>query len=196
MDALRQGGCPICRLADEASQSRLQALFYELVNDLPTRERLREGGAFCPRHTRQALRIGDPLGGSIIYADLLRRARDANPSEWRTSCLLCDHEAEVVRGMLKVLLDHIEEDDVCAAYRASDGLCLAHLRQARAHSRRPETLRLAALERDIVAGLAKQCDGFVAKSDYRNSQSLCEGEGDAWRRAARKLGGGYPDRET
>lgn len=196
MDALREGGCPMCRLAAEASQSRLRALFYELVNDLPTRERLRAGGAFCPQHTQQALRIGDPLGSSIIYGDLLRRAQDANPSEWRTSCLLCEHEAEVVRGMLKVLLEHIEEPDLCAVYQGSDGLCLPHLRQALARCRRPEAVRLAAMERDIMAGLVNQCDAFVAKSDYRHSKSLCPGEGDAWKRAARKLGGGYPDRET
>jgi hypothetical protein len=50
-----------------------------------------------------------------------------------------------------------------------------------------------AIEREKMGALARECGGFVAKSDYRYRGGLTEEEGTAWRRAGRKLGGGYPD---
>lgn len=196
MDLLRQPGCPLCRAACDTSERWLRALFHEQVNDIPTRQRLRRGGAFCHKHTAQALQIGDALGSSIIYADLLRHALDVFPSAWAPRCPLCDREAETVRDMLHVLWDHLPEEDVRALYRASDGLCLPHLAQALERARGADADWLCTVEREKMETLLAECEGFVSKSDYLQRRALAQGERNAWRRAARKLGGGHGDPEA
>jgi len=193
MDAISRPGCPLCRLAAEASERWLETLFREQVNDVSVRQYLRRCGTFCPQHTAQALRAADPLGASIIFGDLLRRAIDATPDRWDTTCPLCAHEAAVVHRAGGTLLEHIDEDDVREACVASDGLCLPHLRRTLDQARPPRCDLLAGIEREKLTVLAAQCEGFVRKSDYRHQDELTEAEGRAWRRAARKLGGGCPD---
>ena len=41
-DALAQPGCPICTLVERVSSRYLDSLLYERVNDVGTREDLRE----------------------------------------------------------------------------------------------------------------------------------------------------------
>jgi hypothetical protein len=191
LDALRQPGCPLCRLAAEASERWLRSLFHEQVTDAETRLLLRRQGAFCARHTEQALRTGDPLGSSIIYGDLARCALEIFPAKWSPRCPLCEQEEEVVGAMRNTLLDHIEEADVRSTYEGSDGLCLPHLHGMVPRGRDPRVDVLLAIERGKVAALSRECEGFVAKSHYDHPGELTRGEATAWRRAARKLGGGH-----
>jgi hypothetical protein len=210
MEALQEPGCPICWLAAAASKRWLQALFHEYINDAGVRLRLRSSGGFCSRHTRQMLGIGDPLGGSILYADVLRDSLDAPVASEEPTCLLCEYEARTALAALETLLEHIPEDDVQSAYDQSDGICWPHLRLAttggrhrRGHLRVSSTRDsgdpadlLLALERQKMMALVEECEGFVAKSDYRHSGRVTPGEGNAWRRAAWKLGGGHADRQA
>lgn len=196
MEALEKPGCPLCRLACEASRRWLQSLFHEQVNDVATRQRLRRAGAFCSRHTADALGIGDPLGSSILYADLVRNALERFPQDWAPACPLCEQEARKSQAMMELLLQHLHEPDLNSAYEASDGLCLAHLQHALRDRRHPNAELLMAMERKRMEMLAEQCAGFVAKSDYRYRGDLTTAEASAWRRAARKLGGGCTEREA
>lgn len=189
LDCIRQPGCPLCRLATDACERWLCTLFREQVNDGLTRERLRHGRAFCVRHAEQALRIGDPLSSSILYGDLLRRALEALPRKWDPRCVLCEYEADVVQTSCRTLLEHIEGEDMRRAYEASDGLCLPHLRLAVGGKETAASSLLMNIERRRVGTLARECEGFVAKSDYLNDEPLTPGETTAWRRAARKLSG-------
>lgn len=191
LDALRQPGCPLCHLAAEASERWLRSLFHEQVTDAETRLLLRRQGAFCARHTEQALRTGDPLGSSIIYGDLARCALDAFPAKWNPKCPLCEQEEQVLGAMRNTLLDHIEEEDVRVDYEASDGLCLPHLYGTVGRGRDPRADVLLAIERGKIDALSRECAGFVAKSHYDHPGELTRGEATAWRRAARKLGGGH-----
>lgn len=73
LSACSQAGCPICRLIQQAVSQYFDSLFYESVNDIPIREKLRGSLGFCSLHTRQVLETeaADALGVSIIYHDIL-----------------------------------------------------------------------------------------------------------------------------
>jgi hypothetical protein len=90
-------------------------------------------------------------------------------------------------------MQHIEAADVRAAYEASDGLCLPHLQQAIREHGSGRTELLVSLEREKMQALAAECAGFVAKADYRYQGEVTRGEGNAWKRSARKLGGGWDE---
>jgi hypothetical protein len=195
MEALQQPGCPACRAASASSRRWVQVLFHELVNDVGVRESLRRAGGFCLRHTHLVLELGNPVGGSIIYADLLRHALDPARPGRKPLCPVCELEEHTVRSVLETLLEHVGEEDVRSAYEASDSLCIPHLRQALALGMPPATRVLEDTERQKLAALADECGAFVAKSDYRNRSPVPPGEATAWRRAAGKLAGGCADHE-
>jgi hypothetical protein len=73
MDACRQGGCPVCRMEQQSVERFLENQFYENVNSPGWRDRLRGSLGFCHEHAWLAVdrRLGDALGFSIIYRDLL-----------------------------------------------------------------------------------------------------------------------------
>jgi Family of unknown function (DUF6062) len=72
LEAFGKSGCPVCRLMEEYSLSYLDALFYEQVNDVGIRRKLREARGFCNWHAWQAKRIASSaLGMAILAKDLL-----------------------------------------------------------------------------------------------------------------------------
>ena len=73
MDACREAGCPVCRVEQQSVERYLENQFYENVNSPKWRDRLRHSLGFCHEHAWLAVdrRLGDPLGFSIIYRDLL-----------------------------------------------------------------------------------------------------------------------------
>ena len=78
-DALRQSGCPLCRLRLTAETRYLKSLLWEHVNDVGTRIRLTQSLGACGRHARQMLQMevtgwDMPLGNSIIYEGLAKVA--------------------------------------------------------------------------------------------------------------------------
>jgi hypothetical protein len=72
LDAFGKSGCAVCRLMEEYSLAYLDALFYEQVNDVGIRRKLREARGFCNWHAWQARKIASSaLGVAIIAKDLL-----------------------------------------------------------------------------------------------------------------------------
>jgi len=171
----------------------LETLFSELVTDPQTRAQLRQAGGFCREHTEIAARLGDALGSSIIYADLLVEAGKSLSGGTPERCPACQAGAEAAKRALSTLLGHLTEGDVLAAYEHGDGLCLKHLAQVTARDPSPAARGLAEMERERMRTLAAECQEFVAKSDYRRIGEPHGRERNAWLRAARKLGGGFPD---
>ena len=82
LDACGQPGCPVCRLAQQSVRHSLNSLYYEKVNNVELRQRLRDALGFCRTHAWLAFEpgVGDVLGGAIIYDDIFKnvlRALDA-----------------------------------------------------------------------------------------------------------------------
>ena len=76
--ALREPGCPICRLTRDVERRFLFYALYENVNDGTTRTHLVRSLGFCPRHAwdMQATEQGrwkDGMGTAAIYEDLTAR---------------------------------------------------------------------------------------------------------------------------
>ena len=73
LDACREAGCPVCRVERAGVERYLENQFYENVNSPRWRERLRTSLGFCHEHAWLAVdrRLGDALGFSILYRDLV-----------------------------------------------------------------------------------------------------------------------------
>jgi hypothetical protein len=73
LEACRAEGCPICRLEQQSVERYLDHQFYENVNSPKWRDRLRASHGFCREHAWLGVnrRLGDALGYSIIYRDIL-----------------------------------------------------------------------------------------------------------------------------
>ena len=73
IEACREQGCPVCRLEQQGVERYLDRQFYENVNSPAWRDSLRASFGFCHEHAWLAVnqRLGDALGFSIIYRDLL-----------------------------------------------------------------------------------------------------------------------------
>jgi len=73
IQACRQPGCPVCRLEQRAVERYIDSLFYESVNDIQVRERLRASLGFCHEHAWLAVdkKLGNALGFAIIYHDVI-----------------------------------------------------------------------------------------------------------------------------
>jgi hypothetical protein len=72
LEAFDQQGCPVCRFMAEHSLSYLDALFYEQVNDVGVRRKLRASRGLCNWHGWQTRRIaGSAHGVAIVASDLI-----------------------------------------------------------------------------------------------------------------------------
>ena len=112
LEACRASGCPVCRLEQQSVERYLDSQFYENVNSPKWRDRLRASLGFCREHAGLAVdkRLGDALGFSIIYRDVvnsvLHQLEDGvrptrAPRGWRS---LLGQVPEQVRVMIEKML--------------------------------------------------------------------------------------------
>ena len=86
LESCREPGCPICRVEQQGVERYLDNQLYENVNSPAWRDQLRASQGFCHEHAWLGVnkRLGDALGFSIIYHDivnsLLRSLKDDNQS--------------------------------------------------------------------------------------------------------------------
>jgi uncharacterized protein DUF6062 len=83
LEACRAPGCPICRLEQGSVERYLDHQFYENVNSPKWRDKLRASLGFCHEHAWLGVdkRLGDALGSSIIYRDIVNHIlRDLDSS--------------------------------------------------------------------------------------------------------------------
>lgn len=73
LDACREPGCPVCRVEQQSVERHLESQFYENVNSPRWRDSMRASLGFCHEHAWLAVdhRLGDALGFSIVYQDIL-----------------------------------------------------------------------------------------------------------------------------
>ena len=122
MEACREPGCPICRLEQQGVERYLDNQFYENVNSPAWRNHLRASHGFCYEHAWLGVerRLGDALGFSIIYHDLVnnvinsldKNSRD-RPSRRRASVL--GQIPESVRSRVEGMLAAITPGKRCPA---------------------------------------------------------------------------------
>jgi hypothetical protein len=76
--AMKEPGCPICRLRQRAERRYLLGILRENVNDSATRARISRSWGFCQKHAWQLQHLEeaiwhDGLGNAIIYQDLTQQ---------------------------------------------------------------------------------------------------------------------------
>ena len=129
LEACRAPGCPVCRLEQRDVERYLDRNFYENVNSLAWRDKLRASFGFCHEHAWLAAnkRLGDALGFSIIYRDIinsiLNQLNDNNGPErasrrWTSSL---QKIPEQVRNMLEKIFTALTPRKRCPVCEHRDG---------------------------------------------------------------------------
>ncbi len=213
LESLQAGGCAICRLARRASDSYLHALIYEGVTDVKLREALRAARGLCYRHAwRLAATRGAVLGTAIVYRDVintLTKALEAQPavgSRFRlpglgqggltqalapaASCPACTLEDDAQDRAARILVKHLDDAAIGAAYLAAGGLCLPHFQVALAHAGPAGVKTLADCQAQAWRRLRDELDELIRKHDYRFRHELVtDAEAIAWQRAVAAVAG-------
>jgi hypothetical protein len=97
-EALKNPGCPVCRLEHEAAIQSIDSFLWENTNDPVVRKPINDAYGFCPQHTRllvakEMMTSGPVLGVNIIYALLAKnvsqdlqeiRHKGGGITGWRT----------------------------------------------------------------------------------------------------------------
>jgi len=200
VEACQQTGCPVCRVEQNVLDRYIGNLFYESVNDIKMRERLRASLGFCSEHARMALdrRLGNALGFAIIYQDVItnilrgleKNSADSNTFKPHRHCIVCHEQEKTSQLIVSALIDGLSESQLAKALRSSDGLCIPHLKLAFESVRdtaASEVLRSTHFEK--LESLNNELAEFIRKNDYRFKDEGFGAEGDSWRRAVNKLTG-------
>jgi len=164
-DAMAQPGCPVCRLKADAVDRSIDILLWENVNDPGARQNIRQARGFCHQHAWQLIQGGASSGSVIIMRDVVQnvlavlenaRLEPAGPAQFfrrtqpaataelaadlapQVPCPICVQAEAVESALIATLVEGLPgENGLLEAYRASEGLCLPHLRQALSTARDP-----------------------------------------------------------
>jgi hypothetical protein len=198
-EALAQGGCCVCRLAERAVRRYLASLLWESVNDPGIREKLRAARGFCREHSWQLQSMGSPLSIAILWRDLLtqeiaelqrpgaelKRRRSAP----RGACPACEQRDGAEQRYLETLIEHLEAGELRTEYTESSGTCLTHLERA-LRLAPPQAHRfLIEAESGKLNRLVGELSEIIRKNDYRFRDEPWGAERDAGVRATGKLKG-------
>ncbi|HVF25807.1 MAG TPA: DUF6062 family protein [Anaerolineales bacterium] len=121
LEACREQSCPICRLEQQDVERYLDRRFYESVNSPAWRDSLRASLGFCHEHAWLAVdqRLGDALGISIIYRDIVNsvlKQLDAGSSSTpasRRGVSLPGKIPEQMRNMIEKVLSALTPHKPC-----------------------------------------------------------------------------------
>jgi len=213
IEAMREAGCALCRLAQRKSLRYVKTLLETAVMDVDLRDAWRYAGGFCQAHAEMALTLTNAAGSlAILYEDALqyeivglsdlctnvtfswwqrRRQRfKRRVQQWlharqrRLRCPICRTWQTQERLYWSVLLDHGKDDAVCHALTRSDGLCMPHTTSLLQFD--PTHAHLPAVlaaQRQCLQRLHGDLKAFIRKQDYRVAHEPYGKEADAWQRA-------------
>jgi len=200
VEACQQSGCPVCRVEARILERYIDNLFYESVNDIKTRERLRASLGFCREHARMAMdkRLGNALGFAIIYQDVITNilrgfekdtsiAKTLTPRE---GCMVCHQREETAQLVVSAFVEGLIDPQLADALRPSDGLCMPHLKKTFESIRDQAAADLLlSLHREKLELLRGELTEFIRKNDYRFKDEAFGTESNSWKRAVNKLTG-------
>jgi hypothetical protein len=198
--ALNYDSCPICTLSKNYLIKYFDDFLYEAVNDTDRRKELRSSLGFCNRHAHIMYSLGDPLGHSILYADLINVLIEntyPNMSHEKTAsrfqkCPACIFEKEQESYLISVFLRAVEIPDFFRTYRNSFGICYPHFKKVAESCKNNEILeKIKEAETNIMIELRNELNEFTRKCDYRFCNEGFNSEKDSWIRAVRKLMGDF-----
>jgi hypothetical protein len=206
LEQLKQPGCPVCAQLKKSLRGFLDSYLYEGVTDDANWNRLSASGGWCARHAHDLEGFSDGLAVALYYRfEIRKRIKNldhgsAAESFWSRvfgtkkalPCPGCVYEEELESGQISMIASAAGEPEFWAAFEKHPGLCLPHslgtLRRLSGEGRR----KYLAQASSSLEALCAELDGIVEKSDYRSKEKM-GAEGDAWKRALRRLyGPQYP----
>lgn len=217
IETFPQHGCPVCKLLLRDAEQMLDSLSYEFVLDSEVQAQFRASRGLCSEHGWQLITIGNALSIATLHETVLSSLLetmdklsdgdlDKRGMGWQRSsrssaalakaveptapCMVCAHQERSEKIYLRILVEHLEDERMQAAFRASEGLCLEHfiraLRQAQAGK---QTQLLVDIQREIWTRLHEELVEFMRKYDFHNVKETMGIEGDSWRRVVARLSG-------
>lgn len=220
VDAQAMAGCPVCRLVYKATDRFLDSILYEATLDPEVRETLKRSHGFCAEHVEILRnRPGRALGIALIYRDVVRRrlletlesARytDERPRLMRwlgrggrntaarrrltpeAPCPACAIKRKAEGDYLDLLVTHLDDDKLHAAYSQGEGLCLEHFVGALERVSNPASFhRLVAPQEARYRQMLADLDEYIRKRDHRFTDAKFGEEGDVWLRVMNAITGG------
>jgi hypothetical protein len=185
-DALREAGCPVCRLALRSVARVMQSIAYEQVNDLALRKQLRTAGGFCNAHAHQWLREArSVLGTALIYRDVvtaaLRELQSVAQDGQRggllrgllgmtdratveAACPACQAQFEAEARYVEALVVLVA--DQSQALQGSASACRRHTAAA-IRLGGPGADTILRHTRETIQALVEELDEVIRKEDYR-----------------------------
>jgi hypothetical protein len=145
--------------------------------------------AVAPRPTRAVLNW--PAGSAPTRTRTRRAAaRAVQVLAPQGPCLACRHQLLVEESYLGTLWRYLDDEALAAAFRASPGLCLPHLRQALPEAPNLESLRrLIEIQTECLGRLRSELRELTRKFDHRFKHEVIGAEGDAWLRSIEIVSG-------
>lgn len=218
VESFPKRGCVVCNLLLRDVERLLDSILYEYVNDPETQKTFRASRGLCNQHGWQMAKFGNVLSIAVLYeasvdevlSILHQTAPDGNlqhglarllvPQDSNAAlvealeparpCIVCKMESASEAQYIRILSEHLADDKLQGAYRASDGLCLEHFKQAlrQTHDVKRSQL-LVEIQTNIWDRLRDELREFMRKYDYKHADEKMGAEGDSWRRAVARLGG-------
>jgi len=219
-ETFAKSGCPVCALIARDVARYLDAILYEFSLDPQIHKVFRAARGLCNSHSWQFTRVGGAaVQISVLYravlnevqqvvaanqnapaADLFARlagrarpnpgpalAAALAPSE---PCPACRHAEQAEADYLKTLSRFLPDPALNAAYRASDGLCLPHLRGLFAVIEDAErAAQVVDIQMTIWERLHADLELFSLKNRAENQHQPMGREGDSWLRVVAAIAG-------
>lgn len=113
----------------------------------------------------------------------------ADALEAPKSCMACEIRTTSEALYTRTIGEHITHPKLEAAYRASEGVCLPHLRMALRAATPTDQRTIITIQRGIWDALLAELDQFVEMHDHSHTGEYMGEEGDSWLRVLRGMAG-------
>ncbi len=208
--ACTQGGCVLCRLAEEDTQRYLETWKDETFTEVDIREVLRRSRGFCHTHTWQLVEMGASLPLAVAYRDVitdaierLQQVKGGSRRHWFEAkrelteptalCPACQKKKQSLTRLVVSLREALADASFYASFSASMGLCLPHF-QLTCELRPLDKVDIwLPLLRNAQLGCMERLDEqlreMIRKHDYRFRGERRGDEMRSWQSAARLVAG-------
>jgi hypothetical protein len=215
IEQLERAGCAICALILHAGKQYMESLLYEFSLDEGVQQAFRSGRGLCNHHSWLLVhQHGYSLGVSVLFeaaldevVEIMESTAPSAPSitrllgrslgggledrlEPQGPCLVCANVQEAEARYVQTFAEHWSMEALQTAFRASDGLCLPHLREVlRQMEARMKRKQLIDFHVAKWTALKAELDQFQLKSAYNYVGDPMGAEANSWKRAVASLTG-------
>ena len=219
IEAFPQPECAICKLLLRDVERYLDSILYEYVLEPDTHKSFRAMRGLCNTHSWQLTHTrGNAVGIAVLYKavvdEVLKEIAQTplEPEQRRglarhftqtandgsalaaaldphAPCSACKLMNSSEKSYLHVFSEHITEPKFWAAYRASHGLCLPHLRLELKLLKPPALRQVIDVQQEIWQRTKAELDLFQDRHKHENQADAMGAEVDSWTRAIGYMAG-------